>query len=373
MNPRVKTAIPLLRKVILNQQDKPQSHHPSVYNGPMARIDELRLMTKVARMYHEQGLRQTEIMEKLDLSQSTISRLLKRAEAEQIVRITVNTPMGVFSELEEGLQTRFGLKQAIVVDSVDDDEAIARDIGKAAAYYVENTLKQNEVVGISSWSSTLLHTVNAMHTLAKETGAVVVQILGGVGNPATSVHANHLTARLSQVLRAEPKFLPAPGVVSSAASKKAFLDDQFVQEVVNLFDKVTFALVGIGAVEPSKLLAASGNVFSEGELNMLRERGAVGDLCLRFFDIRGAPVRTALDERVISMTHQQLQHVSRCIGVAGGRRKHAAIRGALEGRWINVLITDLTTAEELLKAPAESDRGSAVRAKEAASASERPS
>jgi DNA-binding transcriptional regulator LsrR (DeoR family) len=335
-----------------------------LYNEAMARIDEVRLMTKVARMYHEQGLRQTDIMEKLDLSQSTISRLLKRAEVAQIVRITVNTPMGIFCDLEEGLQTRFGLKHAIVVDSVDDDEAIARDIGKAAAFYVENTLKQNEVVGISSWSSTLLHTVNAMHTFAKETGAVVVQILGGIGSPAASVHANHLTARLSQVLRADPRFLAAPGVVSSAAGKKAFLDDQFVREVIELFDRVTFALVGIGAVEPSKLLASSGNVFSEEELNMLRERGAVGDLCLRFFDIKGAPVRTPLDERVMSMTHQQLQHVRRSVGVAGGRRKLAAIRGALEGRWINVLITDLTTAEQLLQSPVESNQGQAQSRKE---------
>ena len=45
----------------------------------MARIDELRLMTKVARMYYEQGLRQTEITDRLNMSQSTISRLLQRA------------------------------------------------------------------------------------------------------------------------------------------------------------------------------------------------------------------------------------------------------------------------------------------------------
>jgi DNA-binding transcriptional regulator LsrR (DeoR family) len=316
----------------------------------MARIDEVRIMTKVARMYHEQGLRQTDIMQKLDLSQSTISRLLKRAEAEQIVRISVNMPMGIFCDLEEALQAEFGLRQAVVVDSVDDDEAVARDIGKAAAYYIESTMKQGEVVGISSWSATLLHTVNAMQPVSRETGATVVQILGGIGNPAASVHANHLTARLSQVLRAEPKFLPAPGVVGSTANKEAFLEDSFVREVIELFDRVTLALVGIGAVEPSKLLAASGNVFSEEELTMLRERGAVGDLCLRFFDIKGAPVRTPLDGRVISMTHQQLQQVRRSVGVAGGRRKLAAIRGALEGRWINVLITDRLTADELLKA-----------------------
>ena len=46
----------------------------------MARIDELRLLTKVSRMYHERGLRQAAIADQLNLSQATISRLLKRAE-----------------------------------------------------------------------------------------------------------------------------------------------------------------------------------------------------------------------------------------------------------------------------------------------------
>ena len=37
----------------------------------MARIDELRLMTKVARLYYVDHLRQTEIAEQLDISQAT--------------------------------------------------------------------------------------------------------------------------------------------------------------------------------------------------------------------------------------------------------------------------------------------------------------
>ena len=67
------------------------------------------------------------------------------------------------------------------------------------------------------------------------------------------------------------------------------LKDRYVQEAMALFRSVTLALVGIGAVEPSKLLAASGNVFSPQELKLLSARGAVGDICLRFFDAAGAP------------------------------------------------------------------------------------
>jgi DNA-binding transcriptional regulator LsrR (DeoR family) len=50
------------------------------------------------------------------------------------------------------------------------------------------------------------------------------------------------------------------------------------------------------------------------------------------------------------VTPEQLRATDRCVGVAGGRRKFDAIRGALLGGWINVLITDLVTAEHLLSA-----------------------
>ena len=113
-------------------------------------------------------------------------------------------------------------------------------------------------------------------------------------------------------------------------------------------DEVSLALVGIGALEPSSLLQSSGNIYSERELRALGERGAVGDVCLRFFDADGKPVSTDVDKRVIGVTLQQLTSADRSVGVAGGERKYDAIRGAVRGGWINVLITDVATAERLL-------------------------
>jgi len=315
----------------------------------MARLDELRLMTKVARMYHEQGLRQTEIMERLNMSQSTISRLLKRAEKAGIVRITVSVPSGAYPELEEALQEKFRLKEAIVVDSVEDDDRLVRDLGPAAAYYVETTLKPNDVVGLSSWSAALLAMVDAMQPNTRTAGARVVQILGGVGNPSAEVHATHLTQRFANLVGGTATLLPAPGVVGSAEARRVLMKDRFVQEAVRLIDTVTLALVGIGSIEPSRLLAASGNVFSHSELEMLGEHGAVGDICLRFFNRKGDPVTTALNDRVIGMDLGQLRRANRVVGVAGGKRKAAAIRGALVGGLVNVLITDRNTAALLLE------------------------
>jgi DNA-binding transcriptional regulator LsrR (DeoR family) len=315
----------------------------------MARIDELRLMTKVARMYHGLNMRQTEIMERLNVSQSTVSRLLKRAEAEGIVRITVTVPSGTHPELEEALQSTWGLKDAIVVDSVDDEDQIVRDLGAAAAFYVETTLKTGDVVGISSWSAALLEMVNAMQPSQRAAGSRVVQILGGIGNPGAEVHATQLTRRLAILIGGTPTLLPAPGVVGTAQARSVLAKDHYVKEAMSLFRSVTVALVGIGGVEPSRMLAASGNVFASDELRLLSKSGAVGDICLRFFDAEGKPVETTLNERVIGMELNDLRRVDRVVGIAGGKRKLAAIRGALAGRWINVLITNRAAAEQLIK------------------------
>src|SRR5690349_19435019 len=243
----------------------------------MARVDELRLMTKVARMYYERDMTQPEIAAQLDLSQATVSRLLKRAKQEQIIRISVNVPYGAYPELEDALQRTYRLKEAVVVDSVEDDDQILRDIGMAAAFYLEATLKQGEVIGISSWSATILAMVDAMHPVSRPSDVRLVQILGGVGNPSAEVYASRLIGRLATLVRGQATLLPARGVVGSAEVRPILEEGRFVQEAVSLFDQVTLAFVGIGTVEPSGLLASSGNVFSAQELNLLREAGAVGD------------------------------------------------------------------------------------------------
>lgn len=316
----------------------------------MAQLDELRLIARVARMYYEWEMRQSEIAAQLGISQATVSRLLDRAKKEGVIRITINVPKGVYTELEETLVKKFGLRDAIVVDSLDDEETlIQRDLGAAAAYYLESSIHPNEIIGISSWSATLLALVDALHSLPCKPGVKVVQILGGVGNPAVEAHATRLTSRLAQLVSGEAVYLPLSGVVATEAARDVLLADGFARPALELFDQVTTALVGIGAIDPSPLLAQSGNIFAPQELQLLRQRGTAGDILLRFFDHNGNLVQTGLEKRVISMTLEQLRGVNRAVGVAGGSRKYAAILGALRGRWINVLITDHFTAARLVR------------------------
>ncbi len=317
----------------------------------MARTDELRLIARVARMYHEWGMRQAEIAKQLGLSQASVSRLLARAQSEGIIRISISIPEGIHTDLEETMIKKYGLRDAIVVDAIgyDDEKIIQREVGSAAAYYLENVLRQNEVIGLSSWSATLIALVDAMQPVPRRAGIQVVQILGGVGTASAQVHASHLASRLADLVDGTAVFLPVPGVVGSEAAMRVLANDESVRSVFNLFTKVSTALVGIGSVEPSSLLAASGNIFTEKELSTLREHGAVGDILLHFYDENGVPLPDILNSRVISMSLEQLKQVDRAVGVAGGRRKYTAILGALRGKLVNILITDHFTAERLCK------------------------
>jgi len=314
----------------------------------MSRLDEIRLMAKVARMYYDQGIRQQEITERLNIHQSRVSRMLKRAREANIVRISVATPAGFFPDMEDALEKRFQLKEAIVVDSDGEEERVVRDLGAAAAFYVETTIKPEMVVGISSWSRSLFSMVDALHPSNTGAGGKVVQILGGVGNASTQYQAMLLAQRLAGLIGASPVLLQAPGVVGSAEARAILVKDSAVEEAARLFTKLDLALVGIGSLEPSSLLASSGNIFSVEERRRLRRSGAVGDICFQFIDKQGKLVDSPLMKRVIGIDLATLKTAPRVVGIAGGESKVLAILASLKGGWINVLITDRHTAERLI-------------------------
>ena len=315
----------------------------------MARLHELRLISRVAQMYHIEKRRQAEIADHLRLSQATVSRMLKRAEAEDIVRTSVIPPAGTYSELESALREKYRLPEAVVVECTEDrDAAIMARIGEAAAHLLEVTLAPGEIIGVSSWSQTIFKMVENIHPQKSAQVKYVVQTLGGMGDPSVQTHATQLTTRLARLTGAEPKLLPVQGLTSSREAKLLMLADPFVRETMDLFGSITLAIVGIGAVEPSELLARSGNIFSSRELADLAEAGAVGDISLRFFDANGRPVKTPLDERVIGLPLEDLKKVDRVIALAGGAKKAAAIAGALRVGVIDMLVTDKFTAQRLI-------------------------
>jgi DNA-binding transcriptional regulator LsrR (DeoR family) len=310
--------------------------------------DHLRLMARIARMYHERGMRQSDIAAELHVSQARVSRLLKRAEEVGIVRTTVVLPAGVHTDLEESLEREYGLEQVIVVDVDGSEDAVVSALGSAAAAYLETTLTGGDRVGISSWSATLLATLDALRPFRSRVVDEVVQVVGGIGDPRVQIQATRLLSGFAALTGATAIFMPAPGLLGSAEARDSLFADESVRAVTEAWKGLTMALVGIGSLEPSPLLKESGNATATADQGRLLSLGAVGDVCLHYYDESGNLVDPSLEARVVGISATQMHQIGRRVGVAGGTRKLSAIRGAILGKWVNILITDVGVARGLL-------------------------
>ena len=103
---------------------------------------------------------------------------------------------------------------------------------------------------------------------------------------------------------------------------RVLMKDRFVREALDLFPQ-RHAGPGRASARPSLRARWSRAATSSRRRrsSCWPEKGAVGDICLRFFDAAGRQVVTELNDRVISMELDQLREVRRVVGVAGGRRK----------------------------------------------------
>ncbi len=310
--------------------------------------NELRLLIKIATLYYDEGKKQSDIAKSLNVSQSLVSRALNRCVKEGLVKISVVQPPSIFMSLERELQEAYHFSQAIIVDVADDanDDQVKRAIGSMAAHYLQSTLQKGELVGISSWSTTIRSMIDAMHPL-KINAEGVIQLMGGVGQNG-NLQSTMLTQSLANILNCESYLLPALSIERSVEEKQQLLNSIEVSSVVEKFEQVDLAIVGIGSTEPSSLLRNSGNYYHEEMTEVLNSRGAVGDICLHYYDAQGVAVLKDDEDPVISMQLEQVKKCSRVIALAGGLDKVSAIKGALRGDYIDVLITDRITAEMLI-------------------------
>jgi len=313
--------------------------------------DHNRLLVKIARLYYEQDMTQGEIAKRLRLSRQKVQRLLHQARDHGVVRIGIRPTMGIFADLEKSLEEQFGLREAVVVESTanEDQLTLARDVGVGAAEYLLRVVQSHDRI-VLSWGGSLLGMVNALshHPPVEMEDVTVVQGLGGLVDPNNEVHAADLTRRLARALGAKAVLLPAPGIAGSQSAREAFGSDPHVAEVLQKARTANLAFMGIGAPRPNSILVQKGKIVTWQELATLKKRGAVGDINLRYFDSSGQSVASELDDRVIGLTLAEIKHIDHVVGVAGGAEKFKAIRAALEGKLINVLVTDHMTAERLV-------------------------
>ena len=321
-------------------------------------------MATVAWLYHTRGLRQNAIAERLKISQSKVSRLLEQAVDLDIVRTVVVLPADEQSILESELESAYGLDQASVYDigSVADEAQLVRELGQLLALQLQSMPLEAPVVGFTSWSRTLQEMVRHLRPL-KHTGTrYVVEMVGDLGPPSLQHLAAQHTQQLADATGAEAMFLRLPGVLPSVEVKQTLLaHDSHARTALRRLDDIDVALVGIGSGDIVPPLRSGDNFFTADQVAQAKGRGAVGEVNLHYIAENGELVPTDFAELVVGVSVEQLRHAPRRIGVAGGPSKYQAIRAALLGGWITLLVTDADTAQWLVAHRGTASAGAATR------------
>jgi DNA-binding transcriptional regulator LsrR (DeoR family) len=270
--------------------------------SPRTDLDQDRLLVKVARLYYESELTQARIAQRMRRSRQKVQRLLDSAKEKGVVRIVVEPLLGVHAEREKALEERYGLKEAVIVEtsSYNDQSAVARETGIGAADYLLRVIRPKDRI-VLSWGGTLLAMVNGLrrHPHRELHGVLVIQGLGGVVDPSRDTHSSELARRLAHFLGGRAMPLPAPGVAGNRAARNAFLRDAHVARVLDTARGADIAFVGIGAPRQDSILVREGSIVTWNELEELKGRGAVGDINLRYFDTSGKAIASDLDDRVV--------------------------------------------------------------------------
>jgi len=310
-----------------------------------------RTIATVAWLYHNGGLRQSEIAERLHISQSRVSRLLDQAAKLGVVRTEVVLPKVERSILEQELQSAYNLSEVHVHDLGDtgDEAQLVLELGQMLALHLQNAPLTARVIGFTSWSRALGETVRHLQPLRHSDVKFVVEMVGDLGPPTLQHRAAENTQQLATLAGAAPMFLRVPGVLPSSEIKQAVLENNsHARATLNKLDELDFALTGIGAVGIAPPLQAGDNFFTTKQIAQARKQGAVGELNLRYIAKDGEPLNLDIEDLVIGATLDQLRRARRRLGVAGGPSKYLAIRAALVGGWLTMLVTDATTAQWLL-------------------------
>jgi DNA-binding transcriptional regulator LsrR (DeoR family) len=319
--------------------------------------NELRQMVRCLELYYREHRSQKEIAKALAVSAATVSRQLKRAAADGLVRVELDLPR--MPQLEATLVQQYRLRDAIVVPAGGRGD-LREELGLAGAGYFEAIARDGMRIGLSC-GFTLYQMVRhlrdgrfrrlVLYPLSGESTLRLVDIFPNtlVGMMAAK-YRPHVTAYALPV-----QHLASLGQIDRL--RRRLLRDPEIRGIYEAAQDVDIALVGIGMIAENTpgfcSLAESYGV----SVRRLRQLGVVGEINYQPFNaegrIVGEPELRALSRRILSVEAERLQALSGrarryVVALAGGRPKLDAIRGALRGRLLNVLVTDEDVATALL-------------------------
>ena len=315
-----------------------------------------RFLIKAAELYYRDGLSQQEIAQKLHTSRTSISRALIQARNEGYVQIRIQYPEQSNLGLERELEEKYGLTEALVAVPAYDQSS-DQEVAFQAVDYTLRVLKKNMVLGMT-WGRAMHGFVEqlAQDERLRSLSFRNVKIVPFLGTPGVTqldswdatTYSNTLATKVGNLLHCASYNLSAPMYVDGEKEKELIEGIDEISKVLHMAETADMALIGIGSMQKDSSIIKAG-IRTEEEYKELIQKGAVGEIVGRIYDKNGQTVDEDLRRKMIGISLDKIAKIPVRVGMSYGKDKIEAIKGAIAAGLVNVLVTDVPTAELLLK------------------------
>lgn len=312
-------------------------------NGELDSEDSLAI--RAAWLHYAGGLTQAAVANRLGLPSVKTHRLIARAVADGVVKVSIDGEIVECAMLEDRLCHLFGLDFCEVAPDLGEEGLPLRALGIAGAGFLRREIERgdHDVIGLGHGRTLAA----AVHQLPRfEAGGVrFVSLLGGLtrnyaANPHDVMH------RLAEKTGAQAYVMPVPFFANSGEDREVLLAQRGVHEVFEMSNRAGLKIVGIGTADSGAQLVASG-MIEPREIDEIRAVGGVGEMLGHFFDAKGRVLETTLTTRTLAVNLDGPPE-SRIVAIAGGPGKVEAVRAVLMSGRLKGLITDEPTARALV-------------------------
>jgi len=300
--------------------------------------DNQELMLKATWYYYANKMTQQKIAEALGISRMKVVRLLDKAEQEGIIQFKINSNYMTTLNYGETLKNRYNLDEVCIAPSLPNasQDNINDNIAAAAANYLAPRLPKDCFINLG-YGSTPIKTACEITKISDEK-LNLVSLTGGVSIYLLATHSNIAEGNLY--------LIPAPLIASTKELVTAIKKEQSVKDIEKMQIAAKYTILGIGGVDNNATITKN-NLVSASDLNILKTKGAVGDIVSHFIDENGNIISNEFEDTLISVSMEKISSFNNVVAVAAGPHKLMSIRAALRKGLIDVLVTDEDTAKWL--------------------------
>ncbi|TCV88832.1 sugar-binding transcriptional regulator [Testudinibacter aquarius] len=302
-----------------------------------------------AWLYYQEGMNQSDVADKMNVSRLTINKYLLQARERGIIKIELNFDDYLNDYSAINIKNKFKLNNVLIVpdvhSSIMPSKEFRQHMANAGAAYLSDIIEDNDFLGVA-WGRTI-HMLGNYIAPKRLNNVNVIQMLGSI-LPQPDFTTIESSTKIAQKLSAKCVSLHVPAIVSNPQLATELMSEPVIQHSFSLLEKCNKALIVVGNTQDSNPLISSG-VLSKKEMEIFRDLGAVGVLCGRFYDINGQAIKYEnVDNRLLGISLEKLQKIETKIFLSAGPSNFDALIGAIKGNFITDLIIDEDTAKLLI-------------------------